>query len=198
MKQTGSRLLRFWNGTILAVMLSYYPRNFGLQGTNYQLVKQDFTDLRLDRTFDAVVISHNTIMHVTESQLNALFRGIAAHLNRDGLLIIDTLNPMLLMELESTDEWDLEREFTAANGDQVTQFSRYTADAKQQLVRVERRYDVDDTSWSAETHYHYHHPHTLELLLEQNSIRWESAFGSYDQTPHDGENELLIIVGRRQ
>ncbi len=160
-------------------------------------IKQNFISLALPTLFDAALISHNTVMHVPDTQLNKLFQGIAAHLLPDGRLIIDTLNPLLMMALDSTEQWEEERTFTADNGDEVTQFSRYTVDEQQQIVHVAWRYDVGRDSFSAVTDYHYHLPHTLQMMMHQHGLIWEATYGDYDKTPYTDDSDLLLIVARK-
>lgn len=162
-----------------------------------QLILQDFTALNLGQTYDLIVLSHNTLMHVPFDKLTNLFAGMARHLNDGGMVLIDTINPHILIDVEDSDAWELERELS---GD-VKQWSRFTADHDAQIIHVHWRFDLpndSDKQVHEETIYHYHLPHTLQQKMKTHDLIWEMTYGDYEGNFFDQESDNLIIVAKKR
>ena len=50
---------------------------------------------------------------------------------------------------------------------------------------------------SAEIDYHYHFPHLIQLLLSKNGLRWQHAYGDYDQSSFEENSARLIVVASK-
>ena len=60
---------------------------------NVRFVQADFSSFKLEESFDAAVCAGDSLNYVESTeQLEAVFRGVAAHLRPDGLFVFDTLD----------------------------------------------------------------------------------------------------------
>lgn len=164
---------------------------------NVSLVSADMTQFSLNQQFALVIISYNTLTHLTTSQLAATLKCIRPHLAVDGILLIDTLNPFLLAAVDDQDTFEPEAQFIdPRSGTEIQQLARYHADHINQVIRIEWLYESANggESVSAETTHHYHYPHVLQMVLNEQDYSITDIFGDYEKTPFDESSERLIIT----
>jgi len=71
-----------------------------------QLYRQDMTDFRVNRRFDAALCAFDSINHLTRfANWQKLFRRVKAHLNDGGLFIFDINTPGRLHRLSHSPPW---------------------------------------------------------------------------------------------
>jgi len=70
------------------------------------LILGDMAELRLDRTFDAIFCTFNSIDHLPDfAAWRRMFQGVAEHLNPGGVFIFDTNSRERLAELAAQHTW---------------------------------------------------------------------------------------------
>lgn len=169
-----------------------------------KLIQTDMTRLSLpDAVFDLAVLSYNTVLHLTAPQLQTTLRRVHSVIRPNGVLLIDTINPVLLAEWPDQPEPSLETTFIEpASGATVTQWSSNRAVPGEQAVTVTWRFDVDAGDDSAEqirstVTYHYQYAHEWQLLLLNAGWQLRDVWGEYDQTPYDEDTPRLLLLARR-
>lgn len=167
-----------------------------IRSPNATFIEADMMTLALDQRFDLIIVSHNTLMHLNERQLDIMLARAARHLVPGGKLFIDTENPFAMATMEDETSFEAEEPFVdPASGLAVTPFARWQHDAKRQVATVEWRYErADGVVYSAEIDYHYHYPHMLQMLLAKHGLRWQIAYGDYDRSEFEEESARLIVL----
>ena len=164
-----------------------------------KFVQADMTTLSLSEAFALCVISHNTLMHLNQAQLNSTLQRIAAHLQPNGRLLIDVENPFAMAAIEDEAEFYAEEAFVdPRSGLSVTPYARWQVDLASQITQVSWRYVREDgESVSAEIAYHYHFPHTIQQLLSKHGLRLQTTYGDYDRPPFEEDSPRLILIATK-
>ncbi len=160
-------------------------------------VQADMANLTLDSAeYALIIISYNTLMHLTQAQLASTLRLVRQYLRPDGQLLIDTENPFAMASMPDQPEFEAEESFIDPETKlDVTPAARWVRDDVAQRVQVDWRYArTDGVVDSAEIQYHYHLPHTIQTLLTATSLRWQTAYGDYDQAAFEEDSPRLILL----
>ena len=162
-------------------------------------VQADMTTLSLSKTFALCIISHNTLMHLNQAQLNSTLQHITAHLQPSGQLLIDVENPFAMAAIEDEAEFYAEEAFLdPRSGLTVTPYARWQVDLANQITQVNWRYEREDGERvSAEIAYHYHFPHTIQQLLSKHGLRLQTTYGDYDCTAFEEASPRLIMLATK-
>lgn len=169
-----------------------------------QLVQADARHLNLERQFKMAIIAASSLMHFTTPvDQAALLRSIGQHLERNGLLLIDVVNPY--QELLTEPDGVLVHEYTRLDpksGRTITKLRSWRVDQASQTVAVQYFYDevardgaVRRTPVKFDLHYFV--SAELSLLLIGNGYRIERVYGSYDLTDYSSDSPSMIYVALR-
>jgi SAM-dependent methyltransferase len=168
------------------------------------LVEADATTLSLPGRYRLCFIALNSFMHWTtpESQARTL-RGIHAHLEPGGLLVLDLFNadPELLGEADGR----LVHDFTRpgpGDGAVSSRFHSQRVDTARQLLEITFFYDELGADGLlrrtvAPFDLYYFTRREIELLLSACGFAVESVYGSYELESYWTGSPKLIVVARR-
>ena len=163
----------------------------------------DVRALALAEQFALAIIPMNSFMHLaTGDEQMRVLKAIRAHLQPEGLLIIDLFNPDP-RELTADEGLPVHaKSFTSSTGTQVQKWVLRRTDVAAQTHYVEFIYDEigqdrvlrrDVLPFTMRWLYRFE----LELLLQAGGYRVEALFGSYDLDEYDSDGDRLIAVASR-
>ena len=162
------------------------------------LIQANMTSFEVSNTFSLIIISYNTLMHLNQTQVAATFKQVKQHLAPNGRLFIDVENPFAVASIVDQMAFEAEASFDdPQSGLLVTPYACWTLDGRRQIATVNWRYvRADGVVDSAEIAYHYIFPHRLQQLLSNSGLRWQTAYGDYDQSAYDEYSPRLILIAQ--
>ncbi len=160
------------------------------------LVKGNIANFEIDQQFDLTIIPHNTLMHLGPSELIPCLKSVRSHLAAEGRLVIDIINPVLLLELEDEAEpvWE-QTLIDPRNGRQVEQYGRYQIDRA--ALRLDLTYTfvpMDGETLSMTAAYTIRHAHQVQLACKEAGLKVETLLGNYQLEPYTEESDRLILL----
>ncbi len=166
------------------------------------LAAGDMRRLPLTRAFDLIVLSHNTLQHFPDADLDGLLLGLRHRLSADGRLLLDLANPHLVAAGPLESALTLERVFEdAASGQQICQLARARLDAAGQILAVTWLFDATPLAGGAVHRqvvvmtYHLHYLHRLIEAMEKAGLQPVAIYGDYQSGQFTEESERLLIIG---
>jgi SAM-dependent methyltransferase len=167
------------------------------------LVQQDMRELALDRRFHLAVVAVNSFMHMlTPGDQVAALGAIRAHLEPDGLLLLDLFNPDLGRLLDMHGQVLMDRVFeNPETGRRAVKFSSQRVDLGQQVITVTFMVDEIDAEgrpWRTLFPFRirYLFRSELEHLLWRAGYALEAVYGSYELDEWNGESDKMITLAR--
>ncbi len=162
---------------------------------NIQLLQQDMTSLRIGRRFDAIVCAFDSINHLQGfSDWRKTFRGVAAHINTDGLFVFDVNTTGKLQRLADGPAW-------------VKQFDRDLVVIKVIGGKGNKfTWDVKIFAHRKRDDYQLIHE-TIEertfrmqriLVTLRSHFRMVKVFDPEGKRPSDRSERLYFVCGRRR
>lgn len=165
------------------------------------LFEMDMLSLALPpATYALAVLGYNTVMHVPPARLPDLLHRLARALRAGGRLIIDTVNPLWLAEVEDSAEFEPEDPLYDSVRDRTLNVaSRIQSDPDQQRLTIEWRYELSQPGqplrrFDVRETYHYLLPHAWHLTLSEAGFRILGLYGDYGHAPLSEETPRLLIV----
>lgn len=156
------------------------------RGLAVDYVCLDMRQFDLGRSFDAVVIAANSLMHLhTRDDFTRAFASIRRHLAPGGKLIFDIFVPSARLLSLPPGERQLLGRFAHARMGEVTVEETIAYDPIWQVSQA-------DWHWSTPTHPDFRqtrlelrqiYPQELPLLLELGGLRLDARFGDFDRSP---------------
>lgn len=165
------------------------------------LLQGDMTQTKVDGRFALIIIPYNTLLHLAPTQVKQTFLNLRHHLQPNGRLYLDLINPFTIAQTPNDRMLTLEQSFTdPANGHSVLQFASSWLDDAQQTLHITWIYDDTPPEGGAihrtisQFSYHYLYPHELEMRLQQSGLQLETMWGDYDRSPFQEESDRLILI----
>lgn len=162
------------------------------------LLQADMRMFDLGRQFEVIIVPHNTLMHLTASELTPTLGRLRTHLKPPGLVIIDLINPFHLLALDDQSVPKPEATWIDPRDHQkVVQLSQYWLHEGNRLElkwlftkdeEVVGEISADYTVWL---------PHELQLALQRSGLALQKMEGSYEGTPFNEQSERLILEATR-
>lgn len=172
-----------------------------------RLVEGDMTDFSLDEKVGLAIIPYNTLLHFEPGKMEQVFKCVGRHMDDNGRLFIDLVNPQLAAQTPDDHALTLERVMVdPQTGEMIVQMSNSWADQNRHILHITWLYDVSPADGGpvqrtvAEAEYFYVYPHEVELLLRAAGFRLAGVYGGYDGRPFDEGSERLLMMaskGRR-
>jgi len=180
---------------MLAIARAQIGREDQTTQQRIQLKQADMSDFHFPaQRFGLCLIPYNTVMHLTNDAFQRCLRKIKAVLKPNGRLLIDTVNPHALAEIEDQPKFVLEnRIYDQSRQEEVAVYGRYKQLGDQQLS-LTWRFQTPTKQVDGESIYHYRYPHQLQLALQQNGFRLEKIIGDYEHRPFSEDSERCIIL----
>jgi SAM-dependent methyltransferase len=148
-------------------------------------IEADMTRFATGRTYDAIVLAHNSLLHLHDSAaIVACFERVRDHLAADGRFAFDVFNPSLRLlaqpagtrtALDGTDG-------VAVHYDAATQVNRATIFVGERALPL---------------HLRCIFPQELSLLLERGGLALESRAGDFDGGAFASASRHQVCVCRR-
>ncbi|MEI3854117.1 MULTISPECIES: class I SAM-dependent methyltransferase [unclassified Ensifer] len=167
-------------------------------GDRVRWVEGDGRGIRLDETFDMVLLSGHAfqVFLTREDQLAAL-KTIAAHLAPDGRFIFDSRNPLV-------EEW---REWTAAESErdivhpvlgQVLAWNDVQHDPATGIVEYGTFYRIaaDGRTYAAQSKIAFPSHEDLVAMMDEAGLVVEQWLGGWDGRPFETSAPEIIPIGR--
>jgi SAM-dependent methyltransferase len=187
-------------------MLALARRRLALQSSiasRITLREDDFTRIRLGKTFPLILLPFNTFAHMVDSaDARAALETIAVHLTPGGQVAFALPNPIPIYG-DPPESLVLERIFRDEERDvTIQQYSSLRADRAAQLGHITWIYDEIDgagtvTRTTVPMTLRYFFPNELASLLERAGLRLLHLWGDYDGSPFAEDSPALIAVGGR-
>jgi hypothetical protein len=162
------------------------------------------TDFTLDQKVALAIIPYNTLLYLEPAKMELVFRSIGRHMEDNGRLFIDLVNPQLAAQTPDDHALTLERVMVdPETGETIVQMASSWADQLSHILHITWLYDVSPTEGGpvqrtiAQADYHYIYPHEIELLLRAAGFRLAGIYGGYDGRPFDEQSERLLIMASK-
>lgn len=165
------------------------------------LVNGDMTSFRLEERYGLIIISHNTLMHLTRQQAESCLKCVRDHLKPTGRLMIDVDNPMMMVD--PSDDELLIHERTVIEpetGNIIVQVNSSWVDQQAQIRYFTWIIDSSPANGGSiirtvvSTEFHYLFAHELELIFDSCSLVLREISGDYDSTPYSEESPRMLMV----
>jgi SAM-dependent methyltransferase len=167
-----------------------------------RLERGSLPDLPDKHLYDAVILSLNTLWHVTDmaAQVQSL-RAAGLALQPGGLLLVDLTNPLAMADRGAQGE--VRERFRGPCGTSllIAQSAAWD-DQAEQTLRLELSYDClaadgSVTRTAASLLLRYLYRSELELMLQLAGLEVRQVFGSYDMDPFDATSTNILTVATR-
>jgi SAM-dependent methyltransferase len=156
---------------------------------------QDARDMDLGRRFALAFIASNSLQHLHDHvSLRAFFSRARAHLQPDGLLIIDVFNPSIAKLGRSLGQPYPHKNFALPDGRRVDveADSEYIPDG--QLLHFILTYRHEGRALcTKDVRMRCFFPEELLALCERGGFEVVDRFGDYDETPFHGRSPKQIV-----
>lgn len=168
------------------------------------LIESDMVEFDLGEQVGLAIIPYNTLLHLEPAAMQQTLKTIGRHMDDNGRLFIDVVNPMLAAQTPDDRLLTLERVMTdPETGETVVQMASSWVNLQQQRLHIIWLFDVNPPQGGAvhrtvvEADYHYIYPHEVELMLKAAGFRMSKTYGSYDGRPFDEESERLLVLASK-
>lgn len=169
-----------------------------------RLVEADMTDFDLGAQVRLSIISYNTLLHLERNGMQRTLQAVGRHMDDNGRLFIDVVNPMLAAQTPDDRMLTLERIMTdPQTGETVVQMASSWVDLQLQVLHITWLFDVSPDKGGpvnriiAEADYHFLYPHEIELMLKTAGFRVTRIYGGYDGRPFDEDSERLLVLASK-
>jgi len=161
----------------------------------------DMRDFNLNRQFDAIFISNNTIGHLrARDDIEGHFASIAKHLKPNGHYLLDYFvpDPSYLVHADQRERLVFHYDHPD-DGAKINVYESYRYDHATQIKEAiwthKRGSDVIDKH---DLHLRMFFPQELDSLLHYNDFEVMHKFGRYDGIPFDRKAAKQLIVARKR
>lgn len=160
---------------------------------------QDMKQLSFSNQFDAIICLCTTFCYNTSNEeVVAALKSFHKALKKDGLLIIETFNPIVFLEkkkFESTIEKT--RNYEKFGLRSVSE--QWVDETKQQLIERRTVYKLENNKEvnSDLTTYRLFFPQEMRYFLESNGFKFQDFYGNYDMEDKQVDKFRLITVSKK-
>lgn len=167
------------------------------QGLSATWLEGDIRGFRLDRRFDLILLTSNTICHLLElSALEACLSRVRAHLSPRGrfVLVVFVPDPGKLLRRST------ERGPFAAYDDPdgrgrvvVTETYRYESDTQIKRITLHHHHADTGEEVTSQIDMRMYFPQELDALLRYNGFEIVSKWGALDARTFDADSPLQVL-----
>ncbi|MDJ0755324.1 MAG: class I SAM-dependent methyltransferase [Ardenticatenaceae bacterium] len=163
------------------------------------LIQGDMANFNLGRTFDTIIIPHNTFMHLNSVEWRPCLRAVRRHLAPTGRLLIDLINPYQLLALEDQPTPQIEATFIDPRDQQeVVQSASYSLHEEGMAFHLNWLFEKKgEKTAEISAIYTVRLPHQLQLGLKQTGFQLIKMGGNYDGDDFVEASERLILEATR-
>jgi SAM-dependent methyltransferase len=142
----------------------------------------DMRTFELGRTFDTVLITHNSLQHIhRDSEVLQVFERCRRHLGPEGRLIFDVFNPdRRILERDPEKRHPLDRFFDEARGQwcEVSESNRYDSESKVNFIRWFYSYENGE-SGSIRLEMRQFFPQEMDALADSAGLKVLNKWGDF-------------------
>jgi SAM-dependent methyltransferase len=169
-----------------------------------RLVEADMADFELGEQVRLAILPYNTLLHLERAAMEQTLKAVGQHMDDNGRLFIDVVNPMLASQTPDDRMLTLERLMVdPETGETVAQMASSWVDLQEQTLHVTWLFDASPPEGGpvrrmvVQADYHYLYPHEVELMLKTAGFRMARIYGGYDGRPFDEESERLLVLASK-
>ena len=175
-----------------AAMLSAARLKATTTGAAIQWVQGDMTDFELGRRFDLIVVSCNSLAHMTTSEaLSGCFASVRRHLADGGVFAFDVVNPDAKLLARPSKE--RVKRADAASGLRLREIAHYDPKARVRDARW-RVHDRDGSVREVAFRLRQFFPDELPPLLEEAGLRLTARYGDFDRNRFGARSRLQVCL----
>ncbi|WDZ76838.1 class I SAM-dependent methyltransferase [Ensifer adhaerens] len=167
-------------------------------GNRVRWVEGDGRTIRLDETFDMVLLSgHAFQVFLTKDDQLAALKTIAAHLSPEGHFIFDSRNPVV----EEWKEWtpdESERDTEHPVFGKVLAWNDVRHDPATGVVEYDTFYRIaaDERTYAAQSKIAFPSHEDLTAMMDESGLVVEQWLGGWDGRPFETSASEIIPIGR--
>jgi SAM-dependent methyltransferase len=168
------------------------------------LIEADMTAFSLEEKVALTLIPYNTLMHLEPAAMQQTLKQVSGHMDDNGRLFIDIVNPLLAAHTPDDRLATLERVMTdPESGDLVVQMAVSWVDLQEQTLHITWLFDASPPDGGPvhrtviQDSYHYLYPHEVELMLKSAGFRMTRLYGSYDGRPFTETSDRLLVLASK-
>ena len=176
------------------------------QAPTTPIFQADLTNFHLAKKFSLIFLACNTWTNFSPTQRDTALSGIINHLEPGGIFAVSMPNPSILLELEDSEEEEVEDDFPHPDtGDPVMVSNAWNVELLpdgQHKLTFFWHYDhlLPDGQVKRTTNQASHWVSPAETYLEEFQCHGlkTATFGGFDQTPyHIDDAHYFIIIGQK-
>ncbi|KYG30578.1 class I SAM-dependent methyltransferase [Bacillus gaemokensis] len=165
---------------------------------------QDMRNLNLNKKFDMIIITSNSLNHIeTNKDLQKTFQSIHNHLNENGVLVFDILNPKFNFLLR--DPNGVYAEEILKYGESNKFFKTWENNSysyKEQINYVTYYYQFCDESGTntaeniikMQLKVRLYFPQEIDYVIQKSGFKIRKKYDWYDQRPWEGNTGEQILI----
>jgi SAM-dependent methyltransferase len=174
-------------------MLAAARRKAGLAGVDVTWIAGDMAGFDLGRRFDAIVVSCNSLGHLTTpKQLQGCLSAVRDHLAPDGLFAFDIVNP----QPRELGRPTLERRRRAPEGLRLREEVRYDPVSRVRAAHW-RVHDRDGSVTEVDLNLRQFFPDEAPALLAQAGLMMRERYGEFDRSRFTARSRLQVCLAER-
>lgn len=169
-----------------------------------RLVEGDMADFDLGEHVGLTIILFNTLLHLEREAMARTLKVVGRHMDDNGRLFIDVVNPLLAAQTPDDRMLTLERVMVEPEtGRKVVQMASSWVDLQMQVLHITWLFDAGPAEGGPvermvfEAEYYYLYPHEVELMLKKAGFRMARTFGGYDGRPYDEDSDRLLVLASK-
>ena len=169
------------------------------QMVSIEFILQDCSQLSIPFKSSLVFMTGNSFQHFLTNELqDNLLQSVRLHLEKDGIFIFDTRNP-LLHELATVDEY--EQNFVDKNGNQIIEFHRDEYDPLKQILHCHTNREVYQGQALVNKEQdgislRFSFPLEMERMLKINGFEILEVYGNWDKNELSVKSVSMVYVCR--
>lgn len=167
------------------------------QMVSIEFILQDCSKLSIPVKSSLVFMTGNSFQHFLTNELqDNLLQSVRLHLEKDGIFIFDTRNP-LLHELAAVDEY--ERKYFDKDGNQIIEFHRDEYDPLTQILHCHTNREIYQGQALVAKEQdgislRFSFPFEMERLLKYNGFEILEVYGDWDKNELKNNSVSMVYV----
>jgi len=178
-------------------MLSFAKKKAEEKGINVQWVKADCRNFKLNRKFNLVLFTFNSIAHLHDlKSIESCFYCVKMHLKNKGRFIIDIFNPRLdILIRDPSLRYPVAESPDPYGKGTVVITENNIYDTATQINRIKWYYKIgSEPEVVKELNMRIFYPQEIDALLKYNGFIIERKFGDYDESTFKPGSPKQIII----
>ncbi len=167
-----------------------------------KVVAGDMRKVRLSKTFDTVLCTFNTALHLyTRQDVEAFLATVKRHMKPKAKFVVDLSMPQAVDLARPKDKMMFVPRFRYPGVGVVRYGERFDYDPVSQIQYVSMYFEPAEKStspWVTPLTHRQFFPQEWEALLHYNGFRVEEVFGDFDRSPLSKESETMRWIATKR